>query len=522
MKLSINKIFSGILLAIYISWMALSGVVYATPAQQIDKVQAATSSQGLKRGHNPETGKLSFIGGGSPIKIHGAGNQRDMTPENRAMNITAVYGKEFGLNNPSQELKLLKSQKDHSGNDIVHYQQTHNGVPVIAGELIVNMNANGDLLSMSGEVSSDLVLDTKPSIQIRTASTRALNAVSTWHNVGISELTSTAPELWIFDESLLTSSMRPVELVWRMEVTAKDATQPIREMMLVNAQTGNISSHTNEVDTDEREKPTIGNNNSLVPPKPEITKKRDLQQATLPLYFDLVTDEARGWIYGSDSAGNKIDVIDMATLQIVKSFILVNGATPKGMDFNLAENQIAVAQNGSGSVIFIDPDTGNSSTAIIGGKPFDVIYGRTGRAYSVGNAFGTDYIHVIDSAAHVEITKSSYAIYGNVRLAVSSDKNYLYAYANISAPTIYKFNITSDSIQSPVSSSRYGLSAYYFILLPDDSKFITDTGQVWSQDLKGQIGALGDWRGQPVYIQAHNAVAAIFTLCQPIHCRFRE
>ena len=40
-----------------------------------------------------------------------------------------------------------------------------------------------------------------------------------------------------------------MELVWRMEVTAKDNAMPVRELILVNAERGGISLHFNQIDT---------------------------------------------------------------------------------------------------------------------------------------------------------------------------------------------------------------------------------------------------------------------------------
>ncbi len=227
--------------------------VHATiqTAPQTAKEQFPAAKYEPKRGTNPETGKVSFVGGGDPIHVPGVSDAKGMPPQERAMGMANAYGKEFGLKNPSQELKLLKSKKDGNGKDVVRFQQTYMGVPVIAGEMIVNMTGSGELLSISGEVSSDLILDTKSDIKSQEALKNALSEIAKLHNIDVKGLIASDPELWIFDESLLTVSTRPVELVWRMEVTAKDGVQPIREMVLVNAQTGMISWHVNQVDTDE-------------------------------------------------------------------------------------------------------------------------------------------------------------------------------------------------------------------------------------------------------------------------------
>jgi Zn-dependent metalloprotease len=235
--------------AVYVSSLVLPGAVHATP-QPLGPEQFPAAKDEPKRGINPETGKLSFIGAGDPIFVPGVSDVQGLPPQERALRMAKAYGKEFGLQNPSRELKLSKSQKDHNQKDAVRFQQVYQGVPVLAGEMTVNMNAKGELLSIGGEVASDLTLDTKPAIKAPEARKTALAEIAKLYNISDAELISTDPELWIFDESLLTASTRPVELVWRMQVTAKDAIQPIRELVLVNAQTGVISFHINQVDTE--------------------------------------------------------------------------------------------------------------------------------------------------------------------------------------------------------------------------------------------------------------------------------
>lgn len=241
------KALLGILIAVTLSSTALSGVVFATPQQA--GTPLPPGGQGPRRGVNPETGKVSFIGGGDPIRVPGISAVNGITPENRAMGFAKIYGGEFGLRSPAQELKLLEARKDINGNDLVRYQQTYLGVPVIAGEMIVNMHPGGDLLSVSGEVSSNLRFDTQPAIPAQEAQRIALMEIANLHQTDPAQLDASHPELWIFDESLLTASPRPAELVWRLEVKAREALQPIREMVLVNAQRGGVSFHINMVDS---------------------------------------------------------------------------------------------------------------------------------------------------------------------------------------------------------------------------------------------------------------------------------
>ena len=178
-----------------------------------------------------------------------------------------------------------------------------------------------------------------------------------------------------------------------------------------------------------------------------------------PYILTLNWMEARGWIYGSDSAGNKIDVISMSTLTLVKSFTLVNGANPKGIALVSVVGELAIAQYGASSVLFVNPDTGTTIASIIpnttfGNRPWDVIYGRAGRLYSSGN--DDYYIHVIDTATHVEVSRSPLNFSLSVpRLAISSDKNWLYASRSSGSPMkLFKYDISSDTLPDPTSTAH--------------------------------------------------------------------
>ncbi len=211
---------------------------------------AAQGDDGLKREVNPQTGKVNFLKSESGqalsaskalgIFIH---------PQDPAMALAKRFAAEFGLKNPERDLKEMKSNHSEDGRITARYQQHYQGIPVMGGELIVHTNEQGDLYSMNGEVSTDLSLSTQPKIDSGRAKTIALQAVAKWYQKTLEDLAASEPELWIYDESLLRASTRPVELVWRTDVTPKDASVPVRELVLVNAHRGGISLHFNQIDT---------------------------------------------------------------------------------------------------------------------------------------------------------------------------------------------------------------------------------------------------------------------------------
>ncbi len=168
-------------------------------------------------------------------------------------------------------------------------------------------------------------------------------------------------------------------------------------------------------------------------------------------------------LYGSNTAGHKIDVISMSTLQVVDQIRLNNGSRPLGMDLSPDGSELAVALDGASSIAFIDSSTRTlSATAMVYtdtlNLPYDVIYGRSGRAYSTGNPYssGVDSIHIIDTATHTEIAKSSSALRAHPRLAISSDGNSALCQRGFSARTRFTY-LMSPQILSPPKYGRLGV-----------------------------------------------------------------
>jgi Zn-dependent metalloprotease len=211
---------------------------------------SAQSGDGLKRQVNPQSGRVSFIGPETG-RVFSASRALGTfaRPQDPAMALASRYAPEFGLKDPGRDLSEMKSKRSEDGRLTVRYQQNYNGIPVLGGELIVDTNDNGDLYSMNGEVSPNLSLPTQPTIDPAQAAETALQAMAKWYQRSPEDFVASEPELWIYDESLLRPSTRPVELVWRMEVIAKDNAMPVRELVLVNAERGGISLHFNQIDT---------------------------------------------------------------------------------------------------------------------------------------------------------------------------------------------------------------------------------------------------------------------------------
>ena len=77
-----------------------------------------------------------------------------------------------------QASSVASVQPAPNGRDVVRFQQVLDGVPVLGGELVVNLDRNGDALSIGGEALPAAELSVVPGITPATARETALGAVA--------------------------------------------------------------------------------------------------------------------------------------------------------------------------------------------------------------------------------------------------------------------------------------------------------------------------------------------------------
>src|SRR5688572_1840158 len=164
------------------------------------KSAAAQGADGTKRQFNAQTGKVNFIGPASGRALPAAkalGIASSIRPADPAMALAKRFAPEFGLKNPERDLTSMKTEIPYAGRVIVRYQQNHQGIPVMGGELIVNTNEDGDLYSINGEIAADLALSTHPTIDPEQARQSALQAIAKWYQKALTDFIVSEPELWI-------------------------------------------------------------------------------------------------------------------------------------------------------------------------------------------------------------------------------------------------------------------------------------------------------------------------------------
>lgn len=218
-----------------------------------------------KIGYTSQTGQVSFIGTDTNHAIPKSGRlPSSASSEDVSRQFLATYGSLFGLSNQAQELKVEKTNTLAGGVSFVRFQQVYQGIPVFGGELIVQTDANKNILSSSGKISPFPQVNVTPSVDAAKATALASDLVTKKYKLDASDLVISTPQLWIYNPALLDSGMNKANLVWRVEVTTKSL-QPVDQLVLVDAQLGAVALSFNQMEEGLNRTVYNANNGSSLP-----------------------------------------------------------------------------------------------------------------------------------------------------------------------------------------------------------------------------------------------------------------
>jgi len=165
------------------------------------------------------------------------------SPEEAARHFLVANGASFGLEQTT-ELKLMREKVASRNRSIVRFQQQYQGIPVLGGEVIVQMDAAKNVMSVNGEISPDLAtqkLKTTPSVSVENAVKTASGVTAKKYKADAGKLSVSAPQLWIFNPAILgIPGAQFNSLIWRVEVISSEKTTPIRDVLLVDAHLGAV------------------------------------------------------------------------------------------------------------------------------------------------------------------------------------------------------------------------------------------------------------------------------------------
>ena len=197
--------------------------------------------------YHAETGWVRFLGGSPAEPVQAAGAKADPLAAARAF--LASYGTLFGLADPVAELRARPVREPVDGLSVVRLDQLHQGVPVIAGELAMQLDASGAVLAVAGEMSPELTLDVVPAITAAEAAAQAITATARANGLAESDVEAAEPTLAIYDPALLGGpGVRLPRLVWRTEVRATNGAA-VLDFVAVDAERGGIALRFSEAMT---------------------------------------------------------------------------------------------------------------------------------------------------------------------------------------------------------------------------------------------------------------------------------
>ena len=186
------------------------------------------------------------------------------SPEAAARAYLSVCGSLFGVADQSSDLIVTKSETVDANRRVLRFQQLNGGVPVIAGELNVDVDGAGNVRTVAGKTLPTMSFGANPTIAPSTAASAAIATVARTYSVTGATLSTSSPELWIFAPSLIGPDDGPARFVWRMEVISPSRLD-IREFVLVDAVRGSIALQFNQVETIKNRLTYTAGNTSTLP-----------------------------------------------------------------------------------------------------------------------------------------------------------------------------------------------------------------------------------------------------------------
>jgi Zn-dependent metalloprotease len=149
----------------------------------------------------------------------------------RALGFVDLYGGAFGLSDRSQVRQMRAPQIDELGREHVRFQQTHNGIPVTAGEFIVHLKGSR-VTAANGTIVRDLPANVVPGITAGDAQQAARHLIAKYRPAIAATAQYSEPRLEIFNKGVFEPGVYPSRLAWFVEASDLD----LRQYIWVDAQ----------------------------------------------------------------------------------------------------------------------------------------------------------------------------------------------------------------------------------------------------------------------------------------------
>ncbi len=189
-----------------------------------------------------ETGKVSFVGGSDGGAVDSG--PASASPAAAARAFLSDHAGSFGLGGEGTGLTVADTESTPWDGTAVRLAQTHAGLPVLGGLFVVNVDADGDVLSVTGEASPSPDVPLTAARTAAEAKTAAIGTVARAKDISADDLSANEPEIQIFDPRLIGAAgpFQEARLSWVLDVSAGPLSG-IDEHVVVDAETGAVSVH---------------------------------------------------------------------------------------------------------------------------------------------------------------------------------------------------------------------------------------------------------------------------------------
>jgi Zn-dependent metalloprotease len=207
----------------------------ASPATVAGVAAPAASAGEIVRLVRDGAGRVRLLAAGG---ARAPGRQAGLTAETAARRHLDRVGATFGIR--PGDLRTMSVTRV-SGRDLVRFQQTRDGLPVLGGQLVTVLDGRGGLLSVSGETARQAGPAPAYRVEASTAARTARRAVAASHGLPASALVAGRPTRWLLDPSLVEPAATPVlRSVWRVPVRSPSRLD-VADLVLVDARTGRVA-----------------------------------------------------------------------------------------------------------------------------------------------------------------------------------------------------------------------------------------------------------------------------------------
>ena len=194
-------------------------------------------------------GTLRFLGSGPGAPLaRPAGLTRSASPAAVARTFLARRASAFGIRPGARDLRVSSVRTVAAGRAVVRLQQFRDGVPVLGGERVVNLDRNRNVLSAGGETTRGGPTAVVPRVAPAAARAAAIGVTSRARGIAAGSLQTSRPRLWVYDPAILGRIGQPA-LVWRIDVRGDGPRGPVDELVLVDARIGLVALHFGQVET---------------------------------------------------------------------------------------------------------------------------------------------------------------------------------------------------------------------------------------------------------------------------------